>query len=184
MNIDEAFIQVKGGNGGNGVAAFRREKFIPKGGPSGGDGGNGGSVYGIAKKNLNTLLHYRFTKIHSAKNGSQGGGQDKYGRSGDNLYLKFPVGTLIYDNLSGELLADLKEHDDKILLAQGGEGGLGNLRFKSSTNRTPRQFTLGKEGEVKNLRLELKILADVGLIGLPNSGKSTFISNISSANLK
>jgi len=179
--IDEATIRVRAGNGGNGVAAFRREKYIPKGGPSGGDGGEGGSVYAAVDKRLNTLHSYRFAKVYQADAGGHGSGKDQYGKNGSHLVLLFPQGTLIFDRKSDDLIADLKDESDKILLASGGKGGLGNLRFKSSVNRTPRQFTLGEEGQVIDLRLELKLLADVGLIGFPNAGKSTYISKVTAA---
>ncbi|MAC66619.1 MAG: GTPase ObgE [Proteobacteria bacterium] len=182
--IDEAEIKVKAGNGGNGVAAFRREKFVPKGGPSGGDGGEGGSVYGVVDSRLNTLLNYRYTKLYKAESGGHGSGRDRFGKNGQDLVLKFPAGTLIFEKHSGRMLADLKEDGSRVLLALGGKGGLGNIRFKSSINRTPRQFTLGEEGITKDLRLELKVLADVGLLGFPNSGKSTYIRKVSAATPK
>ena len=182
--IDEATIRVKAGNGGNGVAAFRREKFIPRGGPSGGDGGNGGSVYAAVDKRLNTLHSYRFAKVYKAEAGTHGGGKDQFGRNGNHLVLLFPQGTLIFDLQSGVLIADLKNEADKVLIALGGKGGLGNLRFKSSINRTPRQFTLGGEGQTLDLRLELKLLADVGIVGFPNAGKSTYISKVTAAKPK
>ena len=182
--IDEANIEVIAGNGGNGVASFRREKNKPDGGPDGGDGGKGGSVYGQADDNLNTLIDYRYTKKHLAKQGGSGSGSDCYGKGGDDITLKLPVGTMIYDAESGELLHDLSENGQRVLLAQGGDGGLGNIHFKSSTNRTPRQRTLGTEGERFGLRLELKVLADVGLLGMPNAGKSTLITAVSNAKPK
>ncbi|OUT98322.1 MAG: GTPase ObgE [Betaproteobacteria bacterium TMED41] len=174
--IDEANIELRAGNGGNGVVAFRREKYIPKGGPSGGDGGSGGNIIGQADRNINTLIEYRYSRIHKAKNGQQGGGSDKHGAKAEDVVLRFPVGTIIKEIESGEIVADFCEHGDRVILASGGLGGLGNLRFKSSTNRTPRQCTLGKEGQVKKLKLELKLLADVGVFGSPNSGKSTFVN--------
>jgi GTP-binding protein len=176
--IDEAKIELRAGNGGNGVVAFRREKYIPKGGPSGGDGGHGGNIIGQADRNVNTLIEYRYARIHKAKNGQQGGGSDKHGAKADDIILRFPVGTIIKDIDTGEVIADFYEHGEQVTLAVGGVGGLGNIRFKSSVNRTPRQFTLGKEGEVKKLKLELKLLADVGVFGAPNSGKSTFVNSI------
>ena len=174
--IDEAKIELRAGNGGNGVVAFRREKYIPKGGPSGGDGGHGGNIIGQADRNINTLIEYRYARIHKAKNGQQGGGSDKHGAKADDVILRFPIGTTIKDIETGEVIADFYEHGEKVTLAVGGIGGLGNIRFKSSVNRTPRQFTLGKEGQVKKLKLELKLLADVGVFGAPNSGKSTFVN--------
>ncbi|MBS1174942.1 MAG: obg [Burkholderiaceae bacterium] len=182
--IDEAKIEVIAGNGGNGVASLRREKHKPNGGPDGGDGGRGGSVYAVADENLNTLIDYRFTKKHLAQNGERGGSSDCYGAGGDDITLKMPVGTMIFDAESGELLHDLAQVGQTVLLAKGGQGGLGNIHFKSSVNRTPRQCTPGTEGERFALRLELKVLADVGLLGMPNAGKSTLISAVSNARPK
>jgi GTP-binding protein len=182
--IDEATIQVHAGKGGDGSAAFRREKFVPRGGPSGGDGGRGGSVWAVADRNINTLVDYRFARIHRAKDGDIGRGADKYGRGADDIELRMPVGTLIRDLADGAQIADLAVHGQRALLAQGGKGGLGNLHFKSSVNRAPRQFTRGEPGENKELGLELRVLADVGLLGLPNAGKSTFIRAVSSARPK
>jgi GTP-binding protein len=182
--VDEAIIEVHAGKGGDGIAAFRREKYIPYGGPSGGDGGRGGTVYGVADRNLNTLIEYRYARIHRARNGENGQGSDCYGASGDDLALRFPVGTVITDADSGEVIADLATDGQRAVLAKGGKGGLGNLHFKSSTNRAPRQFTRGEPGESRRLKLELKILADVGLLGLPNAGKSTFIRAVSAARPK
>ena len=182
--IDEAKIEVIAGNGGNGVASFRREKHKPNGGPDGGDGGRGGSVYAVADENLNTLIDYRFTKKHLAQNGERGQSSDCYGKGGEDITLKMPVGTMIFDAESGDLLHDLAQSGQTVLLAKGGEGGLGNIHFKSSTNRTPRQCTPGTEGERFALRLELKVLADVGLLGMPNAGKSTLISAVSNARPK
>jgi GTP-binding protein len=180
--IDEATIQVHAGKGGDGSAAFRREKFVPRGGPSGGDGGRGGSVWAIADRNINTLVDYRFARIHRAKDGEPGRGSDKYGRGADDIELRVPVGTIVRED--GVLVADLAEHGQRALLAKGGKGGLGNLHFKSSVNRAPRQFTRGEPGESKELALELRVLADVGLLGLPNAGKSTFVRAVSSARPK
>jgi GTP-binding protein len=182
--FDEARIEIIAGDGGNGVATFRREKYIPRGGPNGGDGGHGGSVHAQADRNLNTLIDYRYTRVFRAERGENGGSRDCYGKGGEDIILKFPVGTIIRDADSGEQLADLDEDGKKVLLASGGRGGLGNLHFKSSINRAPRQHTLGREGERHNLRLELKVLADVGLLGLPNAGKSTFIRAVSKARPK
>jgi GTP-binding protein len=182
--IDEATIEVTAGNGGNGVASFRREKFIPKGGPDGGDGGRGGSIWAVADRNINTLVDYRYQRKFVAKNGERGRGSDQYGAAADDIRLRVPVGTQILDEDTGALVADLTHHDEVALLAKGGEGGLGNIHFKSSTNRAPRQCTPGKEGEHRRLRLELKVLADVGLLGLPNAGKSTFIAVVSNARPK
>ncbi|MBU6459770.1 MAG: GTPase ObgE [Proteobacteria bacterium] len=182
--IDEATIQVIAGNGGNGAASFRREKFIPKGGPDGGDGGRGGSIYVIADRNINTLVEYRYQRVFRAKRGENGRGSDCYGKGAEDITLRVPVGTLIRNLSNGSLVADLAQDGQKVLLAKGGQGGLGNLHFKSSTNRTPRQFTLGEEGESLEVSLELQVLADVGLLGMPNSGKSTFIRQISAARPK
>mgnify|MGYP001202539599 FL=1 len=182
--VDEVTIDVIAGKGGNGSASFRREKFIPKGGPDGGDGGRGGSIFAIADRNLNTLIDYRYDRMHRARNGENGRGSDQYGAGADDITLKVPVGTIIYDAETGEQLFDLDKHGEQVTLAQGGAGGLGNLHFKSSTNRAPRKFTYGKMGEQKKLRLELKVLADVGLLGLPNAGKSSFIARVSNAKPK
>ncbi len=182
--IDEAIIHVSAGKGGDGVASFRREKFIPKGGPSGGDGGRGGSIFAIADRNINTLVDYRFARMHRAKKGENGRGSDCYGKGADDIVLRMPVGTVIANAATGELIADLERHEQKVLLAKGGAGGLGNLHFKSSINRTPRQFTLGEPGEELDLKLELKVLADVGLLGMPNAGKSTLIRAVSAARPK
>ncbi|RJG03718.1 GTPase ObgE [Noviherbaspirillum sedimenti] len=182
--IDEAKIEVIAGNGGNGVASFCREKFRPFGGPDGGDGGKGGSIWAVADRNINTLVDYRYSKMHKARNGENGRGSDCYGKGADDITLRMPVGTLITDFESGEIVADLTEHGQTALLAQGGEGGWGNIHFKSSTNRAPRQKSDGKEGARRELKLELKVLADVGLLGMPNAGKSTFITAVSNAKPK
>jgi GTP-binding protein len=182
--IDEARIEVHAGKGGDGSAAFRREKFVPRGGPAGGDGGRGGSVWALADRNLNTLVDYRFARIHRAEDGEDGRGSDQYGRAGSDIVLRVPVGTIVRDAESGETVADLAKHGERVLLARGGKGGLGNLHFKSSVNRSPRQFTRGGAGEHLRLALELRLLADVGLLGLPNAGKSTFIRAVTSARPK
>ncbi|HEY5634234.1 MAG TPA: GTPase ObgE [Burkholderiaceae bacterium] len=182
--VDEARIEVIAGNGGNGVASFRREKFIPKGGPDGGDGGRGGSIWALADRNLNTLIDFRYARRHQAKNGERGRGKDQYGAGAEDIVLRVPVGTVIHDDETGEQLADLAADGERALLAKGGEGGLGNIHFKSSTNRAPRQCTPGKPGEERSLRLELKVLADVGLLGMPNAGKSTLIAAVSNARPK
>ena len=182
--FDEARIEVIAGDGGNGAASFRREKYIPRGGPDGGDGGRGGSIVALADRNLNTLIDYRYSRIFRAERGENGSGKDCYGKGGADVTLRFPVGTVIKDQDTGELIADLDEDGKTVLLAQGGRGGLGNLHFKSSVNRAPRKRTMGQEGERRNLHLELKVLADVGLLGQPNAGKSTFIHAVSAARPK
>ncbi len=182
--FDEAKIEVIAGDGGNGVASFRREKFIPFGGPDGGDGGKGGSIYAVADRNLNTLIDFRYTRLFKAQKGENGRGSDCYGKGGDDMELRMPVGTVISDFETGEVVADLDRDGKRVLIAQGGNGGLGNLHFKSSTNRAPRQCTPGGEGERRMFKLELKVLADVGLLGLPNAGKSTFIRAVSAARPK
>jgi GTP-binding protein len=182
--IDEARIEVHAGKGGNGAVSFRREKNVPRGGPDGGDGGRGGSAYAVADGNINTLVDYRFARIHRAKDGERGHGAQKSGKGAGDIVLRVPVGTMIADAETGQLLADLAAHGDRALLAQGGKGGLGNVNFKSSTNRAPRKATRGGPGESRGLRLELKVLADVGLLGLPNAGKSTLIRAVSAARPK
>ncbi len=182
--IDEAKILVMAGKGGNGSASFRREKYVPRGGPDGGDGGKGGSVFAIADQNINTLVEYRFTKKFLARNGEGGRGADCYGKGADDIYLRVPVGTVITDINTEEVMADLDAHGKTALLAQGGRGGLGNIHFKSSVNRAPRKTTAGEPGEERELKMELRVLADVGLLGLPNAGKSTFIRAVSAARPK
>ncbi len=182
--VDETSIKVHAGNGGNGAMSFRREKYIAKGGPDGGDGGDGGSVILEAEEAMNTLVDYRFQRSFRAESGATGAGRNCTGRSGEDLVLKVPVGTTIIDEDSGEVLGDLSGDKHQLIVAQGGWHGLGNTRFKSSTNRAPRQTTTGSEGEYRALKLELKVLADVGLLGLPNAGKSTFIRAVSSATPK
>jgi len=182
--VDEATIKVQAGKGGNGCLSFRREKYIPKGGPDGGDGGDGGSVYLRAVDGLNTLIDFRYTRNFKAENGQQGSGGECTGRSGEDLILDVPVGTTVIDTLYGDVLGDLTKLGEKLKVAQGGYHGLGNTRYKSSTNRAPRQTSPGQEGESRELKLELKVLADVGLLGLPNAGKSTFIRSVSAARPK
>ena len=182
--IDEAKIEVAAGKGGNGATSFRREKFVPRGGPDGGDGGKGGSVWAEADENTNTLVEYRFVKRYQAKNGEKGHGSDRYGAGADDIVLKMPVGTLIRDLDTDEIVADLTHHGQRVCLAKGGKGGLGNIHFKSSVNRAPKQSTPGEEGETRSLQLELKVLADVGLLGMPNAGKSTLITAVSAARPK
>jgi len=182
--IDEVLIKVFAGDGGNGIASFRREKFEPMGGPSGGDGGRGGSIFFQADENLNTLIDFRFKKEHRAQRGENGRSSDQYGAAGEDLILKVPVGTVIKDSFSENIFGDLTQHGQKILVAKGGKGGLGNIHFKSSINRAPRQFTHGELGEEFELFLELKLIADIGLVGLPNAGKSSFIRKVSAATPK
>ena len=182
--IDEARIEVTAGDGGNGVVSFRREKFIPKGGPDGGDGGKGGSVIALADRNINTLIDFRFSRKHIARNGERGRGSDRYGAAAEDIILRMPVGTQIFDNETDELIFDLVAHDQSFVLAKGGDGGMGNIHFKSSTNRAPKKATPGYPGTSRMLRLELKVLADVGLLGMPNAGKSTFITAVSNARPK
>ena len=182
--VDEVTIDVAAGNGGSGCASFRREKFIPFGGPDGGDGGRGGSVWAVGDRNLNTLIDYRYARRHEARNGEAGRGSDCFGAAADEVILRMPVGTMIYDAETDELVGELLEPDQRLLLAKGGDGGFGNLHFKSPTNRAPRQKTAGWPGEAKSLRLELRVLADVGLLGQPNAGKSTLIAAVSNARPK
>jgi len=182
--VDEAYIDVIAGNGGNGCASFRREKFIPFGGPNGGNGGRGGNVYAQADRNLNTLVDFRFSRRHEARGGEHGRGSDQFGAAADDIVLRMPVGTIIADAETGAPIAELLEPDERILIAKGGDGGFGNLHYKTSTNRAPRQKTPGWPGEQKKLKLELRVLADVGLLGMPNAGKSTLIAAISNARPK
>jgi len=182
--IDEARISIAAGDGGNGIASFRREKYEPEGGPDGGDGGHGGNVHFVADRNVNTLIEYRYVRRFRAKRGENGRSSDCYGKRGPDLTLRVPIGTVIADLNSNQILADLDCDGKKVLLARGGRGGLGNVHFKSSVNRTPRQCTRGEPGEQRDLRLELRLLADVGLLGLPNAGKSTFLRAVSAARPK
>lgn len=182
--IDEAIVTVKAGDGGNGIVSFRREKYVPKGGPDGGDGGKGGDVYVIADDNTNTLVDYRFTRRFEAKRGENGGSKNCSGRGADDIYLTVPIGTTVVDVETDSVIGDLIAKGQTLLVAKGGDGGLGNTHFKSSTNQAPRRATLGFAGELKQLKLELKVVADVGLIGLPNAGKSTFIRQVSAARPK
>ena len=182
--FDEATIDISAGHGGAGCVSFRREKFIPFGGPNGGDGGRGGSVYALADQNINTLIDYRYTRRFDAKNGEPGRGSDQFGAAGADIEMRMPVGTIVRNAETGEVMAELLEHGQRVLLAKGGDGGFGNLHFKSSTNRSPRQKTPGWPGEAFKLQLELRVLADVGLLGMPNAGKSTFIAAVSNARPK
>jgi GTP-binding protein len=182
--VDEAFIDISAGDGGNGCVSFRHEKYKEFGGPNGGDGGRGGHVYAVADVNLNTLVDYRFSRRHDAGRGEHGMGSDMFGAMGNDITLKMPVGTIISDVETGEVLYELLVPGEKVMIAKGGDGGFGNMRFKSSINRAPRQKTPGWPGEKKNLKLELKVLADVGLLGMPNAGKSTLIAAVSNARPK
>jgi len=182
--VDEATIKIHAGKGGNGCMSFRREKYVPMGGPDGGDGGDGGSVILIAKEGLNTLIDFRYTRNFKAQSGKQGSGAECTGRGGEDLILQVPVGTTVIDSITGDVMGDLTELDQQLKVAQGGFHGLGNTRYKSSVNRAPRQTSPGQDGEVREVKLELKVLADVGLLGLPNAGKSTFIRSVSAARPK
>lgn len=182
--VDDAVIRVEAGNGGNGCLSFRREKFIPWGGPDGGDGGDGGSVYLQANENINTLADFRYQRFHKAERGQDGMGSQCTGKSGDDVIVPVPLGTLVFDADTDELIADLTTPGQKVCVAKGGHHGLGNIHFKSSINRAPRKTTRGTPGEQRQLRLELKLLADVGLLGLPNAGKSSFIRAVSQAHPK
>jgi GTP-binding protein len=182
--VDEAYIDIAAGDGGNGCVSFRHEKYKEFGGPNGGDGGRGGHVFALADPNLNTLVDYRYSRRHEAKRGQHGMGSDMFGAAGDDITLKMPVGTLICDAETGQVLYELLQPGEVLLIAKGGDGGFGNMRFKSAINRAPRQKTPGHPGERKSLRLELKVLADVGLLGMPNAGKSTFITAVSNARPK
>src|SRR5258708_6095272 len=184
MFIDEVRIKVKAGDGGNGCLAFRREKYVPRGGPSGGDGGRGGTVTMVASEHYNTLLHFRFNPEHTAERGRHGEGSNCKGREGQSIELQAPVGTIVYDDETGELIHDFTHAGERVLVAHGGKGGKGNARFVTSTHQAPTEHTPGSPGEERRLRLELKLLADIGLVGFPNAGKSTLISRLSAARPK
>jgi GTP-binding protein len=182
--VDEATIDVVAGDGGNGCMSFRREKFLPFGGPNGGDGGRGGSVYAAGDRNLNTLIDFRYARRHEGRRGENGRGSDQYGAASEDIVLRMPMGTVITDLETNQVIAELLVPDEKVLIVKGGDGGFGNLHFKTSTNRAPRQKTPGWPGEQKKLKLELRVLADVGLLGMPNAGKSSFITAVSNARPK
>lgn len=182
--VDETVIRVKAGDGGNGCVSFRREKYIEFGGPNGGDGGDGGDVFLVAERNLNTLIDFRHERYYEAQRGENGSGNNMTGKRGDDREIRVPIGTVVYDEETGELIGDLTQPEQRLMVAKGGWHGLGNLRYKSSVNRAPRQSKPGTPGELRVLRLELKLLADVGLLGLPNAGKSTLISAVSAARPK
>jgi len=182
--VDEANIKVRAGDGGNGCMSFRREKYVPRGGPDGGDGGDGGSVYFVADENLNTLVDYRYVRHYQAERGENGMGRQCTGAKGEDIILKVPVGTQVIDVASGQIIGDLAKVGEPLLVARGGKHGLGNIHFKSSVNQAPRKTIPGTEGEIRTIKLELQVLADVGLLGLPNAGKSTFIRSVSSAKPK
>ncbi|HHL31069.1 MAG TPA: GTPase ObgE, partial [Oceanospirillales bacterium] len=182
--VDEAIITVRAGNGGSGSSSFRREKFVPMGGPDGGDGGKGGDIILVGNEGLNTLIDFRHKKNFEAGRGVSGKGRQMYGKSGDDLIIKVPVGTEVYDLEMDVKIGDITEHGQRFVAAKGGDGGLGNMHFKSSRNRAPQQFTPGEDGQIRQLRLELKVLADVGLLGFPNAGKSTYVDAVSSAKPK
>jgi len=184
MFIDTAEIEIRSGDGGSGLLSFHRERFIPKGGPDGGDGGDGGDVVLVADSQLHTLMDFRYRRKYKAGNGKSGGSNNRKGGNGKSNYIRLPAGTMVFDSDSDELIADLVEDGQKVIVAKGGKGGFGNAHYKSSTNRAPRKFTPGYDGEKKRLRLELKLLADVGLVGLPNAGKSTLLSSMSDARPK
>ena len=182
--VDETVIHVQAGNGGNGGLSFRREKYIPLGGPDGGDGGDGGNIFLVADENLNTLADFRHSRSFKAQRGQDGMGKDRTGKKGEDKFIKIPLGTIVKDAQTKEIIGDLTKHNQQLLVAKGGIHGLGNARFKTSTNRAPRKTTLGEQGDIRDLHMELKLLADVGLLGLPNVGKSSLIRTLSSATPK